>query len=218
MPALPRSRRPGDAASRARFAAVLAWSCLAAPPALADTGWVVMGGMRGGSGFSSASGAREELRLRSGAAGSLAFEWTLDERRDGQVLVSHQRTQLALGSAAAPGTASQLPLRLTHLHVGGVNHFEGPSNPGPYVIGGLGITQLTPNLPGTRSRTRASLNVGVGHAWALAPALTLRAELRAYVVAIGSDGAFFCSGGCTVSIRADTLTQAEAAIGLRLAF
>jgi hypothetical protein len=127
-------------------------------------------------------------------------------------------TYQAACSRSWPGDALRLPLRLTHLHVGGVNHFEGPSNPGPYVIGGLGITQLTPNLPGTRSRTRASLNVGVGHAWALAPALTLRAELRAYVVAIGSDGAFFCSGGCTVSIRADTLTQAEAAIGLRLAF
>lgn len=217
----PVSRRAPAAAAVAAAgrAALLLVGVGLAPTARADAGVVLMGGLRAGSGFESASGSSDEnLRLRSGAAGSLAFEWPWDDRRLGQLLFSHQRTRLALGPAASPGTPTQMPLRVTHLHVGGVNYFDGPVGPGPYVIGGLGLTQMTPNLPGTRSRTRASLNVGFGHEWALAPSLSLRAELRAYVVAIGSEGAFFCSGGCTVSIRADTLTQAEAAVGLRLAF
>lgn len=229
LPLLPdrcrrRQRGPGRGPAAARVGLIVLGLAhalglaLAAPAARADAGLVVMAGLRAGSGFESANGGSEDLRLRSGAAGSLAFEWRLDESRHVQLLVSHQRTRLALGPAAAPGTGDRMPLQVSHLHVGGVNYFEGPAGAGPYVIGGLGVTQMTPNLPGTSSRTRASLNVGFGHEWALARSLSLRAELRAYVVAIGSEGAFFCSGGCTVAIRADTLTQAEAAVGLRLAF
>ena len=190
----------------------------AATPAQADAGLVVHGGVRAGGGFESATGNGEELRLRSGAAYSLAFERDYDDHRLWQVLASHQRTRLAVGPASAPASVQEMPLRLTHLHVGGVNYFDGPVGAGPYVVGGLGITQLTPRLPGTSAKIRASMNLGIGHQWALAKPLALRLELRAHIVAIGSDGAFFCSGGCTVSIRADTLTQVEAAVGLRLGF
>ena len=136
------------------------------------------------------------------------------------MFAAHQRTRLAVGPAASPGAGAvqEMPLRLTHLHLGGVNYFDGPVGGGPYVVGGLGITQLTPRLPGTSSKVRASMNLGIGHEWALSKPLALRLELRAHIVAIGSDGAFFCSGGCTIAIRADTLTQLEAAVGLRIGF
>ncbi|MBL8346251.1 MAG: hypothetical protein JNN03_12475 [Rubrivivax sp.] len=192
----------------------------AATPARADAGLVVQGGVRAGGGFESATGNEEELRLRSGAAVSLAYEWTYDDHRLWQLFAAHQRTRLAVGPAVSSGagTVQEMPLRLTHLHVGGVNYFEGPVGGGPYVVGGLGITQLTPRLPGTSSKVRASMNLGIGHEWLLSKPLALRLELRAHIVAIGSDGAFFCSGGCTVAIRADTLTQVEAAVGLRVGF
>lgn len=190
--------------------------------ARADTGLVLQGGFRAGGGFESATGNNEELQLRSGPAFALAFEWNYDDHRLWQLFAAHQRTRLAVGPAVAAGggaaTTPQMPLRLTHLHLGGVNYFDGPVGAGPYVVGGLGITQLTPRLPGTSSKVRASMNLGIGHEWALAKSLALRLELRAHIVAIGSDGAFFCSGGCTVAIRADTLTQVEAAVGLRLGF
>lgn len=195
-----------------------------ATPACAGTGLVVHGGVRAGGGFESANGNDEELRLRSGAAFALAFEWPYDDHRLWQVFAAHQRTRLVVGPAVASGSGSgagtvqEMPLRLTHLHLGGVNYFDGPVGGGPYVVGGLGITQLTPRLPGTSSKVRASMNLGIGHEWALSKPLALRLELRAHIVAIGSDGAFFCSGGCTVAIRADTLTQLEAAVGLRIGF
>src|SRR5262245_20266664 len=66
--------------------------------ARADTGVVVQAGLRAGSGFKAANGGDESLQLRSGAAGSLAFEWTYDDQRLWQVYASHQRTRLALGS------------------------------------------------------------------------------------------------------------------------
>ncbi|MBI5720358.1 MAG: hypothetical protein HZC37_22000 [Burkholderiales bacterium] len=206
--------------SRSRLSPCTLGLALLAATALAhaDAGLVLQAGMRAGSGFESANGGNEELHLRSGPAASLALEWGYDDHRLWQVVVAHQRTRLALGPAASPATAQQMPLRLTHLHIGGVNYFDGPVGSGPYVVGGLGLTQLTPRLPGTSTRTRASMNIGIGHEWPLAKSLAVRLELRAHIVAIGSDGAFFCSGGCTVAIRADTLTQAEAAVALRLGF
>ena len=190
----------------------------AATLAQADAGLVVQGSMRGGNGFKSANGGDEALQLRSSAAASLALEWGYDDHRLWQVYASQQRTRLVLGPAAAPGAAQTMPLQLTHLHAGGVNYFNGPVGAGPYVVGGLGITHLSPRLPGTDSRVRPSMNFGIGQEWALAKSLSLRLELRAHIVLIGSEGAFFCSGGCTVAIRGDTLTQGEASVGLRLGF
>jgi hypothetical protein len=207
----------------ALFVALRAWLALLALlvlllPAHADTGLVLQGAARAGSGFRSANGGDESLQLRSGAAASLAFEWGYDDHRLWQLYLSQQRTRLALGPAAAPGTARDLPLQLTHLHIGGVNYFDGPVGPGPYVLGGLGFTQLSPQLPGTSTRTRPSMNLGIGHESAITKALALRLELRVHLVLIRSEGAFFCSGGCTLAVRGDTLTQAEAAVGLRLGF
>lgn len=210
----------------ALLAAMLGLGLGAVGPARAQSGLVLQAGIRAGSGFKAAnsgsggsSSEGESLQLRSGAAGSVAYEWSYDDHRLWQVLLSRQHTQLALGAAAAPGSAAQLPLQLTHLHLGGVNYFDGPVGRGPYVVGGLGFTHLAPNLPGTDARTRASMNLGIGHEWALAKGLSWRMELRAHFVLINSSGAFFCAGGgCTVSIRGDALTQAEAAVALRLGF
>jgi hypothetical protein len=228
---------PAPAPTVAKFASVLTallgLGLGAAGSAQAQTqaqnGLVLQAGVRAGSGFKAAnsgsggnsgSGSEgESLQLRSGAAGSVAYERNYDDHRLWQVLLSRQHTQLALGPAAAPGAATHLPLQLTHLHLGGVNYFDGPVGRGPYVVGGLGFTHLAPNLPGTDSRTRASMNLGIGHEWALAKGLSWRMELRAHFVLINSSGAFFCAGGgCTVSIRGNALTQAEAAAALRVGF
>lgn len=67
------------------------------------------------------------------------------------------------------------------------------------------------NPPGTSSRTRASLSLGIGHEWPLAKSSSVRLELRGYSVLLRSEGGFFCASGCTVFVRGETLTQAEAA-------
>ncbi|MCW5633599.1 MAG: hypothetical protein KIT17_09700 [Rubrivivax sp.] len=213
--------------------ALLAPLCLAAAagmsalPAHADgTGIAVFGGVRSGGGFEAANDtAAPELPLRSGPAAALAFEWPYDDHRRWQLWLARQRTKLRLGSAAAPGTATEMPLSVTSLHAGGVNYFDGPVGVGPYVAGGLGLTHLAPNLPGTSSRTRASMSVALGHEWALGPraaagtgGFAWRIELRAHLTLLNSEGGFFCSGGCTVFVRGDTLTQVEALVGLRVGF
>lgn len=187
-------------------------------PAWAQHALTVYGGQRSGSGFETAGSHSAALDLASRPAASLALELPFDGSRQLQWFASHQRTRLALGDTAAPGTPSELPLQLSYLHLGGVNWFEGPIGRGPYVSGGLGFTHLSPRLPGTTSRSRASMSVGLGWQWAAASQMALRGELRGYATLLRSDGALFCSGGCTVSIRGDSLVQVEALIGLTLGF
>lgn len=178
----------------------------------------VYGGARAGSGFEQATSPSADADLRSSGAVSLAFDWPYDASRQLQLLLSHQRTRLELAPTTTPGTPTELPLRVSYLHLGGVNYFEGQLSQGPYVAGGLGITHLSPRLQGTSSRVRASMNVGIGYHLPLGRTLALRTELRGYVTLINSQGSFFCSGGCVVQIKGDTLTQVEAMAGLTLAF
>ncbi|MBL8317751.1 MAG: hypothetical protein JNJ42_05070 [Burkholderiaceae bacterium] len=201
-----------------RAAIVAGATVLAASAALAQQALTLYGGVRTGSGFETAGSQQTSLELASRPAASLALELPYDGSRQLQWFASHQRTRLDLGATAAVGTPSELPLELSVLHFGGVNWFDGPVGRGPYVSGGLGLTHLTPRLPGTSSRTRASMSVGIGWQWAAASQVALRSELRGYATLIRSDGAFFCSGGCTVSIRGDTLVQIEAMVGLTLGF
>jgi hypothetical protein len=197
------------------FAVTIAGAALTAQT---QSSLTLYGGQRSGSGFELAGSNTTALDLASRGAVSLALELPYDGSRQLQWLLSHQRTRLALGSAASPGTPSELPLQISYLHVGGLNYFDGPAGRGPFVSGGVGLTHLSPRLPGTVSRTRASMSVGLGWQWAAASQLALRAELRGYATLLRSDGAFFCSGGCTVSIRGDTMTQLEAMLGLSAGF
>lgn len=201
---------------------LVAIALLAPRAAHAQAGLVVNAGARSGGGFESADSTRQELALRGSAAASLAFEWPYDDHRAWQVWLARQRTRLVLGSAAAtPGTPGEMPLVLTTLQLGGVNYFDSPGGRspfGPYVAGGLGLTHMAPDLAGTSARTRWSMSLALGHEWPLAGSVSWRAELRAHVTLLNSEGGFFCSGGCTVFIRGDTLTQVEALVGLRVGF
>jgi len=194
---------------------LLAWP---AAPARALSGVAAYAGVRDGSGFKADDADATPLTLRSSGAASLAFEWPYDASRRYQLFVSQQRTRLVLGPAAGTGAPAELALDVRYLHIGGTYYFDGPAGTGPYVVGGLGLTYLTPRLPGTDGRVRASMNLGIGWEWPLAAALALRAEYRGYATVIHSSGSFFCSGGCTVSIQGDTLTQGEVMVGLRFGF
>jgi len=65
---------------------------------------------------------------------------------------------------------------------------------------------------------RASMNAGVGWQWNLARNVALRSELRGYWTLINSSGQFFCSGGCVVSIRGQSLLQVEGMLGVSIGF
>jgi hypothetical protein len=178
-----------------------------------DNGIFAFGGWRAGGGFED-SGTRDQLRLADRGAASVAIDLGIDGARQLELFASRQRTRLE----TLPAGASPLPLTVSYLHIGGTNFFEGPIGRGAYVAGGLGATIFSPGLDGFRSETRPSLAVGFGYLLPLAGPLALRVELRGYATLVNSSGGLFCSGGCVVSIRGDSLTQGEVLIGVGARF
>ena len=191
---------------------------LGAPLALAqarNNALTVYGGYRGGGSFDNSTQPGQSLDLRDTGAASASIDWALDASRQWQLFVSHQDSELA--ASAAAGTP-RVPLSVSYVHFGGTNFFEGPIGRGPYVVGGLGITRLAPGLDGLSDEIRPSMNLGLGYQLPLAASLALRLELRGYVTLINSSGTLFCSGGCVVSVKGDTLVQGEALLGVSFGF
>lgn len=177
------------------------------------------GGLRGsGQGLQRNAPNDQAVRLGSGSAASTSIDWTIDAARQLQLFASHQQTELETITGSGAGTTLRVPLKLSTLQLGGTNFIDGRVGNGSYVAGGLGITQLSPGLAGFESELRLSLSLGLGYQWPLSAGLALRTELRGWGTLINSGGSFLCSGGCTVSIKGDTLTQIEALLGLAWSF
>jgi hypothetical protein len=195
--------------------ALLTLALLAALPAAAQNAITLYGGWRGGGSFdqSIAANAATSTDLASGGAVGASIDWALDPARNLQLFGSVQRTTLPLA-----GNAGELPLTIGYLHFGGSNFFDGRAGQGGYVAGGLGLTWMSPRQSGWQSELRPSLSLALGYEHAFTPMLALRAELRGYATLINSSGGFFCSGGCTVVIRGDSMVQAEALLGLSARF
>jgi hypothetical protein len=212
-----RIARIADIARIARVALVIAGTALAACSASAQTAFTVYGGLRSGAELTDARDGGRTLRLRGGGAWSASLDWPAgDDGRQIQLFVSHQRSELP---GRAFGRPQAVAIDIGHVHLGGRSFFGGDARRGGgYVVGGIGVAHFSPGLDGLASETRPAMNVGVGHQWTLAPAVALRAELRAHLTLLDSRGGLFCSGGCIFQIRGDTLVQAEAMFGLSVGF
>ena len=205
------------------LAVVAAASLAAAAPAAAQappqTGaFTLYGGLRGGSGFQQSEPPNADTAMKTTGAISLAIEWPGNDARPFQLFFSTQRTKLDLSGSTTPGSPSEMPLQVSYFHIGGLNFFEGRYRGGPYVVGGLGATLFSPQLAGTSSRVRPSMNVGLGYQWPLSPTVSLRTELRGYITVVNSSTSFFCSGGCVVQVSGDSITQFEGMVGLTFGF
>jgi hypothetical protein len=157
--------------------------------------------------------------MKETGAVSLALDFESDESTQIQVFASYQDTSLSVTQVGQPsGPSSRSPLKVAYLHLGGTAYFAPPVGRGPYVVGGLGITVLSPGLEGLGTETQPSINLGIGYALPLGDSLALRFEGRGYFTLVDSSGGFFCSGGCTVSISGQVLSQGELMAGLTWRF
>ena len=197
---------------------IIATALLMALPAMAaekDHAVTVYGGYRGGGNFTDAN-TGQSLSLESNGAVSLALDLPFDAARQYQIFFSRQHTNLKLDTA--PFTSSnQLPMDIYYLHIGGTFFFDGEVGKGAYVVGGLGATLFDPGQ-GFKSELYPSINVGVGYQWPLANTFAVRVEARGYGTLVNSGGGVFCSGGCVISIKGDSVTQGELMFGLSARF
>ena len=202
---------------RALVRSAIAAGLMLASSASAAQGVVTLyGGARGGGEFIDQNAGDTAVKLDSGATASLSFDWLLSDGRQAQVFYSFQRSALP-GSVL--NRTSDVAVNISYLHLGGRVFFDGThATSGAYLVGGLGITHLSPSLDGLSSEVRPSMNLGLGYQWMLSKQVALRTELRGYLTLVNSSGGFFCSGGCVVSIRGDAMTQVEGILGLTYGF
>ncbi len=198
------------------LALALAASGVHAQPRESENAIVFFGGWRA-SGTLEDTVAQSKVRLNDTAAWSAAIDFGLDPSRQIELFGSRQKTSLAVTPNGAT-TTTRFPVSVTYVHIGGTNYFDGPVGVGPFVAGGLGITRLTPALDGFASESRPSLSLALGYAIPLGRYAALRVEGRFYWTAINSSGGLFCSGGCTVSLKGDSLQQFEMLAGLSARF
>jgi hypothetical protein len=176
------------------------------------------GGRSGGSFIDSVTGA--SLRTEASGAFAASYDRLLDGSRQTQLFVSHQSSRLALGGSATPSATGpqSMPIRITHLHLGGTNFFGAPVGQGTYLSGGLGMTVFGPGLTGLSTEVRPSISLGFGWQVPLAAGVSLKLEARGYAALVNSEGGLFCSGGCVITVRGDTYTQGEVLLGLSFGF
>ena len=174
----------------------------------------VYGGYRGGGHFTDAN-TGQSLSLESNGAVSLALDLPYTASGQYQIFFSRQQTNLKLDTAPFAGS-NKLPMDIYYLHIGGTFFFDGEVK-GAYVVGGLGATLFNPGQ-GLKSELYPSINVGVGYQWPLGNTFAVRVEARGYGTLINSSGGVFCSGGCVVSIKGDSVTQGELMLGLTTRF
>ena len=192
------------------------FALIAPAAATAENSFTALGGWRA-SGTLEDSVAQRNVRLRDSAAFSAALDLSFDETRQLELFASHQSTSLAVTPIGST-TTMRLPVKISYFHFGGTNYFDGPAGVGPFVAGGLGLTRLAPGLDGFESETKASLSLALGYSLPLGRYAALRVEGRGYWTLINSSGNLFCSGGCTITIKGDTLQQIEMLVGVSARF
>lgn len=181
--------------------------------AAADYGVTVFAGWRASTGIDNAV-TSEQVNIDDSVSYSIALDRSFDATSTLQLFFSQQNTRLATGGSAP----TAFDLRVRHLHLGGTYYIDGPAGAGPYAVGGVGVTSLSPGLDGFDDEVRPSLNVGFGYAWPLGTNITARIEARGYFTLLNSSGGLFCSGGCVAVLKGDSLSQGEVMLGLSARF
>jgi len=171
-------------------------------------------GYRFGGGFTDVTTGKT-WELTDGPAYSVAADIGIDRQTQWEFFISHRNS--ALKASGFSPVADNIGLGITYYHFGGTYFIEEVGR-GVYAVGGLGLTNFSPREAGLNSEARFSLNVGFGYMIPVAQHVAVKLEARGFATLVNSSGGFFCSGGCVVQIKGDTITQGEAMVGISARF
>jgi opacity protein-like surface antigen len=196
--------------------ALLAAALPAAAQTRPDYELAIYAGYRfGGSLNDVASG--ETWEANEGGSFAAAFGIGIDPQSQYQYQVFFSHRSGALQPSGFVTPVSGIALGITYLHFGGTYYLDATGG-GPYLSGGIGLTNFSPSDPGFGAETRFSMSVAAGYQLALSKRVALRVEGRAYGTLINSGSSFMCSGGCVVQIQGDTFAQGDLLFGVSTRF
>ena len=118
---------------------------------------------------------------------ALALDFGLDPRSQVQVFFNHQQTHIQAPSFLSG--SPQIGLGISYLQLGGTYFIDGIGH-GVYVMGGVGVTYMSPSVSDLSSETRLSLNAGIGYMIPLGKHFGIRFEARGYATLLTTTAAF----------------------------
>jgi hypothetical protein len=194
-------------------------ACNAAQPG-GDNAFTLYAGYRDGGRFTDVT-TGSNLPIEASGVGAVSLDVALNPQAGTQIqiYVSRQRSQVDARLATQPiapaaPLPAKFPMAVTYAHVGGTIFPGLRIGQGAYLVGGLGATLFEPDLQGFANELRPSISLGIGYQLPLGERVALRFEARGYATLVNSSSALFCSGGCVLSIKGDTVTQGDLLVGL----
>jgi hypothetical protein len=185
-----------------------------------DGAFTLYAGYRDGGSFTDVT-TGSKLPIEASGIGAVSLDLALNPNAGTQlqIYVSRQSSQVdARQATQPPPPAAPLPAKfamsVTYAHIGGAAFLGRKIGQGVYLAGGMGATLFEPDLQGLANELRPSISLGIGYQLPLGERVALRFEARGYATLVNSSSALFCSGGCVVSIKGDTVTQGDVLLGL----
>jgi len=189
-----------------------------------DNAFTLYAGYRDGGRFTDAA-TGSKLPIEASGVGAVSLDIGLNPKAGTQlqVYVSRQRSQVDARLATQPTPQAtpipaKFPMAVTYAHVGGTIFPGLRIGHGAYLVGGVGATLFQPDLQGTTNELRPSISLGIGYQLPLGERVALRFEARGYATLVNSSSALFCSGGCVLSIKGDTVSQGDLLLGLAFTY
>lgn len=190
----------------------------------ADNAFALYAGYRDGGSFTDAT-TGSKLPIEASGVGAVSLDLVLNREAGTQlqIYLSRQRSQVDARLATQPTPTAapipaKFPMAVTYAHVGGTIFPGLKIGQGAYLVGGLGATLFEPDLQGLGNEMRPSISLGIGYQLPLGARVALRFEARGYATLVNSSSALFCSGGCVLSIKGDTVTQGDLLLGLAFTY
>ena len=156
-----------------------------------------------------------EIEIDDSSSYGVIVAWPYDNKRQGELLISHYESELIPASLLTPYTSD---LSVTYLHLGGNVPLSNGLVPF-WFSGGLGITHFSPDEKKLDDETKFSVNLGFHSKLALTDNIAIRLGARVYATFLDSDSAMFCDdNSCKIAISSDMWVQSELSAGLTFTF
>jgi hypothetical protein len=131
-----------------------------------------------------------------------------------ELLADHQETELRFDPGFLEPGVPILDLDVDYYHIGLLYQWA-PGDFRPFLVGSLGVTELSPSTPGLTDESFFSVSVGGGVKVLATEHIGVRLEGRFFSTVVQENGEVFCDPDFCF-VQDETLDQFEASVGLIL--
>lgn len=164
-------------------------------------------------------GTDEQGHVAGQVVYALALNFRGDSETQYQVFYSRQPAHVDANSAFPSG----VKVDIDYVHFGGTLRVDPGSLLEPYLVGSVGATLMSPQIPSAHDNQMFSIGIGAGVRIPVRPQFSVLMEGRALISFMPAGGALFCSSGqtgagCRLHGSGSAFTQYALMVGAAFAF